>query len=115
MAQYGIENVRGGRYSQVSLSQVDSNSIKQEIRHSTDRCLRCGRKGHFRNNCYAKTHTDGTEMDDGNNDNQSSYDSRGRHFNDDDDDSDEDDDDDDSDEDNSDEDDNDDDDSGEDD
>jgi hypothetical protein len=63
MEQYGIDNVRGGRYSQVTLSNADIKNIEQEIRHSTDRCLRCGRKGHFRNSCYAKTHTDGSAIE----------------------------------------------------
>jgi predicted GIY-YIG superfamily endonuclease len=47
MAKYGIENVRGGTYSNVVL---DANSIailEKEIRHSKNLCTRCGRDSHY--------------------------------------------------------------------
>jgi predicted GIY-YIG superfamily endonuclease len=59
MAKYGIENVRGGTYSNVVL---DANSIailEKEIRHSKNLCTRCGRDSHYIKDCYAKTNVDG--------------------------------------------------------
>jgi predicted GIY-YIG superfamily endonuclease len=59
MAKYGIENVRGGTYSNVVL---DANSIailEKEIRHSKNLCTRCGRDSHYIKDCYAKTDVDG--------------------------------------------------------
>ena len=80
MAQYGIENVRGGRYSQMSLSNADRENIEKEIRSSTDQCLRCGRKGHFKSDCYAKTHANGSAIQDNSNDGHSRYDNVGGNF-----------------------------------
>ena len=82
MDRYGIENVRGGRYSQMSLSAADIDSITQEIRHSTDRCLRCGRKGHFQNSCYAKTHADGSPIRDSDNNGHGTYENIGSNLHD---------------------------------
>jgi predicted GIY-YIG superfamily endonuclease len=59
MAKYGIENVRGGTYSNIDL---DANSIailEKEIRHSKNLCARCGRDSHYIKDCYAKTDVDG--------------------------------------------------------
>ena len=59
IAKYGIENVRGGTYSNVVL---DANSIailETEIRHSKNLCTRCGRDSHYIKDCYAKTDVDG--------------------------------------------------------
>jgi predicted GIY-YIG superfamily endonuclease len=59
IAKYGIENVRGGTYSNVVL---DANSIailEKEIRHSKNLCTRCGRDSHYIKDCYAKTDVDG--------------------------------------------------------
>ena len=64
MAKYGIDNVRGGTYSNIVL---DANSIavlEKEIWHSKNLCTRCGRDTHYIKECYAKTDVDGAIIDD---------------------------------------------------
>lgn len=53
MAKFGINNVRGGSYCQVNLTEQQLNLLKKEIRMSNDLCLRCGRNSHFVNQCFA--------------------------------------------------------------
>ena len=54
MAKYGIENVRGGSYSQVTLDQVQIEALTRELRGGTDACNQCGQKGHFIKFCPNK-------------------------------------------------------------
>lgn len=68
MAKYGIDNVRGGTYSNIVL---DANSIavlEKEIWHSKNLCTRCGRDSHYIKECYAKTDVDGAIINTSNND-----------------------------------------------
>jgi GAG-polyprotein viral zinc-finger/Ricin-type beta-trefoil lectin domain/Zinc knuckle len=51
MAKYGIENVRGGSYSQVILPIDVIRNIERQIRNAQDRCFLCGESGHFVKNC----------------------------------------------------------------
>lgn len=51
MKKYGIDNVRGGAYSQVELSEDVETLIKHELKSNTDACFKCGKKGHFANKC----------------------------------------------------------------
>ena len=92
MRTYGIDNVRGGSYSQVNLDQAAKQFLMREICGADDRCFRCGKHGHFiascteiiedtvmqdaesntctrcgRNShradqCFARTHLDGTRL-----------------------------------------------------
>lgn len=59
MSKFGIENVRGGSYAQITLDAETIRYLEKEIGSTYDNCYRCGRKGHFINKCYAMTHVDG--------------------------------------------------------
>lgn len=54
MKKYGIDNVRGGAYTQIDLSDDISDMIKAELRGNNDACYKCGTKGHFANKCSKK-------------------------------------------------------------
>jgi len=51
MANYGIENVRGGSYSRIELKKEEIDLIEKEIKNAYDLCLKCGKSGHFVKNC----------------------------------------------------------------
>jgi len=55
MQQHGWQNVRGGAYSQVDLREEDLLDKHKEVLSDADRCLICGRHGHWANQCFAKT------------------------------------------------------------
>lgn len=59
MKKYGINNVRGGSFSQLVLDEDHEVTLSHMITSSSDKCFRCGRIGHYSNECYAKTHDDG--------------------------------------------------------
>ena len=51
MANYGIENVRGGSYVTEELTSVQRESLQKEIWAAQDCCTQCGKKGHFIKDC----------------------------------------------------------------
>ena len=51
MSKYGIQNVRGGSWCQIKLSQNDEERALKSIDGATDKCFKCGQKGHFISNC----------------------------------------------------------------
>ncbi len=51
MEKYGIENVRGGSYSQIQLSDAQVKEIKNKLVSANDRCYECGESGHLKKNC----------------------------------------------------------------
>lgn len=51
MKKYGIDNVRGGSYSQIKLIAEQFNIIERELISSMDECFRCGLRGHFIKDC----------------------------------------------------------------
>lgn len=51
MQQYGIENVRGGSYANLVLSDAQVAAIKNELRSAADLCYNCEKPGHFQKSC----------------------------------------------------------------
>jgi len=51
MEKYGIQNVRGGCFSQVVLPDDKIKMIETILTGVDDRCFRCGESGHFINDC----------------------------------------------------------------
>ena len=52
MSQYGIDNVRGGAFSNIILDESQQKQIKQMISNSNDVCYKCGKHGHYAKECY---------------------------------------------------------------
>jgi len=63
MDKYGINKVRGGSFTQVELSAEDLVCIHRLSNSANDLCHRCGRKGHFISNCFAKTYSNGLTIE----------------------------------------------------
>ena len=51
MDKYGIDNVRGGSYCQIELDEHQRETLMREEIATHDRCLTCGRFGHFAAQC----------------------------------------------------------------
>lgn len=51
MNKYGIDNVRGGSYSRVLLTQEERNFLQKELDSANDRCFNCGSTNHFVTKC----------------------------------------------------------------
>lgn len=69
MDTYGIDNVRGGSYTQIELSELQVIALETELKGCNDSCFRCGKKGHFAKECeqyatkYAKHYIDFSESE----------------------------------------------------
>jgi hypothetical protein len=51
MEKNGINNVRGGSFCQINLSENNMITLNQMIKSVTNKCYICGNKDHFANNC----------------------------------------------------------------
>lgn len=51
MNKYGINNVRGGTYSQIVLPDYHIKTIESQLNTLRDLCYLCGSSGHFVSNC----------------------------------------------------------------
>lgn len=62
MSKYGIDNVRGGSYVSIELSEFHKDALKMEIWGAKDLCSQCGRAGHFVKDCHYKTDASGNKL-----------------------------------------------------
>jgi hypothetical protein len=51
MEKYGVNNVRGGSFCKIKLSDENIITLNQIINGSTDKCYICGRDDHFAVDC----------------------------------------------------------------
>jgi hypothetical protein len=63
MSAYGIDNVRGGSYVEIELSEFQKDAIKMEIWGAKDLCKKCGRTGHFIKDCYSNKDIYGNKIE----------------------------------------------------
>src|SRR5437016_5869949 len=53
MAEYGIDNVRGGSYVQTLLSSQQKDFLERDMRSAMNQCFVCGHQGHFFKECVS--------------------------------------------------------------
>jgi hypothetical protein len=63
MNKFGLDNVRGGSYNTINLSEEEKKILNKELYTSNNCCYRCGRNNHFIKDCYAKTKLNGDLID----------------------------------------------------
>jgi len=64
MERYGTDKVRGGSYVTNVLTDAQYEVLQDKLRMAKDKCVKCGRSGHFAKNCYAKTEIVEDDSDD---------------------------------------------------
>jgi len=57
MGAYGIDNVRGGSYSQEELPLELISALTRELNHAAGACLKCGSMKHWVSNCRLSRET----------------------------------------------------------
>ena len=63
MNEYGVDNVRGGSFCEMNLTNESKNMINRMIISSTDKCNSCGEKGHFSKDCKNKFKTNNKNLE----------------------------------------------------
>ena len=51
MMEHGIDNVRGGSYSNIKLTKDQLTTLEHEFSHASGKCFRCGSTDHYVVNC----------------------------------------------------------------
>ncbi len=59
MEQFGINNVRGGAFSQVELEHNMYETLQKLLIHRRNACFKCGMNGHYINDCPNETKKSG--------------------------------------------------------
>jgi predicted GIY-YIG superfamily endonuclease len=54
MKKYGIDNVRGGSFTQIKLDEDNIKTINKMIKGSTNKCYNCNSNDHYINQCNKK-------------------------------------------------------------
>ena len=54
MNKYGINNVRGGSFVSIKLKKSSIETLRLMMNSANDRCFKCGKDGHFYNQCKEK-------------------------------------------------------------
>ena len=54
MNKYGIDNVRGGPWCNIKLTDGEKKMIQKILNSSSDKCYQCGKSGHFAKSCPSK-------------------------------------------------------------
>jgi hypothetical protein len=62
MLLYGMDNVRGGSYTNTHMEYLDYNFIRSELWKGDNLCGRCGREDHEDVDCNELTNVDGEEI-----------------------------------------------------
>jgi hypothetical protein len=62
MDRFGIENVRGGSYVQIELTNDIIKFLKLSSYGTNDKCFNCGLTGHFIKDCKKKNYEDVLEL-----------------------------------------------------
>ena len=70
MRNFGVENVRGGSWTRVEMSQGEIRRLESRLHKRRRRrkelataCARCGRTSHNITTCYARSHANGKPLD----------------------------------------------------
>lgn len=62
MRLHGIDNVRGGSYVTLTLTDEQHQEIQRQIRMASGLCIRCGHNNHFVTDCRVKTDVHGNSL-----------------------------------------------------